>query len=314
MKKSLNAMIFTHIAAVLAVIIWGTSFLSTKVLMIDGGLKPVEMYSYRFFAAYLLLLAITFKHIRSRNWRDELNFMLCGLCAGSLYFITENYALENTSAGNVSLLASVSPLFTALLLALFFHTRVKSGVIIGSVIALVGVGCIIFSHGEGFVIKPKGDLLALSASLSWALYTILVKRLLPLYSGLFITRKIFFYGVVSSLPLLFSVVPVSEIGDHMALLFDFSRPLMFSNFAFLVIMCSVVAYLLWNNVMAKLGPILANNYLYGQPLVTMVSGALLLNEPITFMGYLGCALIIGGLILSDKLKFPTDRYKIFRRR
>ena len=79
-------------------------------------------------------------------------------------------------------------------------------------------------------------------------------------------------------------------------------------------MCSVLAYLLWNEVMKKLGPVAANNYLYGQPLVTMVAGALLLNEPITLFGYIGCALVIGGLILSDKLRLPTDRLKIFRRR
>ena len=314
MKKSSSAVLLIHLVAVITVICWGSSFLSTKILMVEGGLKPVEMFTYRFAAAYLVLLAITFRHILSNNWRDELTFALCGICAGSLYFITENYALQNTSAGNVSLLASVSPLFTAFLLAVFFHTRVKTGVIIGSVVALVGVGFIICSHGEGFVLKPKGDLLALCASLSWAVYTIAVKRLIPVYSSMFITRKLFFYGVLSSLPLLFSVVPVHAIGADIVLLFDFSRPQFFSNFAFLVVMCSVLAYLLWNEVMKKLGPVAANNYLYGQPLVTMVAGALLLNEPITLFGYIGCALVIGGLILSDKLRLPTDRLKIFRRR
>lgn len=313
MKSSSRLMIFTHLAAIIVVICWGNSFLSTKVLMVDGHLLPVEMYSYRFAAAYLILLLLTFRHLSSKNWRDELTFALCGICAGSLYFITENYALQNTSAGNVSLLASVSPLFTALLLAIFFHTRVKPGVIIGSVVAFLGVGCIIFSHGEGLVIKPKGDLLALSASLSWAIYTIAVKRLIPIYSTLFVTRKIFFYGVLSSLPLLFAEVPMNQIGSHIALLFDFSQPLYFLNFAFLVVMCSVVGYLIWNEVMKKLGPVASNNYLYGQPLVTMVTGALLLHEPITTLGYVGCTLVIGGLILSDKLHFPSDRLKFYRR-
>lgn len=313
MKKNAHAIILTHLAAIITIIVWGNSFLSTKVLMVDGHLLPVEMYSYRFFAAYLILLLITLRNLKSRNWRDELNFALCGLCAGSLYFITENYALQNTTAGNVSLLASISPLFTALLLAIFFHTRVKPGVIIGSIVAFIGVGFIICSHGEGLVIKPKGDLLALSASLSWAIYTIAVKRLMPIYSTLFITRKIFFYGVLTSLPMLFSEVPLPEIGKHIALLFDLRQPMYLGNFAFLVIMCSVVGYLLWNEVMKKLGPIASNNYIYGQPLVTMVSGALILHEPITTLGYIGCALVIGGLILSDKLKFPSDRVKIFKR-
>lgn len=314
MKKSVSAAIVTHLLAIITVICWGSSFLSTKVIMVNGGLVPVEMFTYRFAAAYLILLILTFKHIRSNNWRDEFTFMLCGICAGSLYFITENYALQNTTAGNVSLLASVPPLFTAFLLAVFFHTRVKTGVIIGSLIALAGVGFIICSHGEGFVIKPKGDLLALCASLSWAVYTIAVKRLIPIYSTLFITRKLFFYGVLSSLPLLFYAVPPQTIADHIALLFNFSEPEYFSNFAFLVVMCSVTGYLMWNEVMKKLGPISANNYLYGQPLITMLAGALFLDEGITLYGYIGCALVIGGLIISDKLKFPSDRLKIFRRK
>lgn len=314
MKKSTRLLIITHLTAVVTVICWGSSFLATKVLMETGGLKPVEMYTYRFIAAYLILLAITFRHILSNNWRDELTFLLCGACAGSLYFITENYALQNTTAGNVSLLASVSPLFTAFLLAVFFRTKVKVSVIIGSIVALVGVGFIICSHGEGFVIKPKGDLLALCASLSWAVYTIAVKRLIPLYSTLFITRKLFFYGVLTSLPLLFNVVPMDQIGSHIALLFDFSKPMFFSNFAFLVVMCSVLAYILWNEVMKKLGPVASNNYLYGQPLVTMFAGALLLGEHITLFGYIGCVMVIGGLILSDKLNFKYERLKIFRRK
>ena len=298
MKKSL---IFTHFGAIVAVLVWGSSFLSTKVLMMNGGLSPIEMYSYRFFAAYLILLLFTFRKILANTWRDELTFLLCGMCSGSLYFITENFALQNTSAGNVSLLASVSPIFTAFLLAVFFKTRLKAGVLIGSLIAFAGVFCIIFSHGEGFVFRPKGDVLALSASLSWAVYTIAVKRLIPIYNSFFITRKLFFYGVLTSLPLLFAKVPADEIGQHLLLLVDFSHPIYFSNFAFLVIMCSVVSYLIWNEVMKKIGTVAANNYLYGQPLVTMVAGALILGEPIYPLGYLGCVLIIGGLVLSDKL-------------
>ena len=74
------------------------------------------------------------------------------------------------------------------------------------------------------------------------------------------------------------------------------------NLLFLVAMCSVMAYLLWNETMKALGPVTANNYLYGQPLVTMIVAAIILDERITMMGYIGCVLIIGGLILSDKLK------------
>ncbi|MBD5370292.1 MAG: DMT family transporter [Bacteroides sp.] len=311
--KSNYVKALAHLGALLTASAWGASFLSTKVLMIDGGFSPVEMYVYRFALAYLLLLAFTFKKIMANDWRDELQLMLCGVCAGSLYFITENYALQNTSTANVSLLASISPLFTAAIMALVFRSKLSVGVIIGSVVAFIGVACVIFSNGEGFVIKPTGDLLALSASLCWAIYSIAVKRLIPVYSGLFITRKLFFYGVVTAIPFLFWQHSLTGQPYHLAELIDFSHPEFGLNFLFLVIFCSLLAYLIWNEVMRVLGPVATNNYLYLQPLVTMIAAYFVLGEKIYTFGYIGCVLIIGGLVLADKLKVNPSRTQIRRK-
>ena len=84
------------------------------------------------------------------------------------------------------------------------------------------------------------------------------------------------------------------------------------NFLFLVIFCSLLAYLIWNEVMKVLGPVATNNYLYLQPLVTMVAAYFVLGEKIFPLGYLGCALIIGGLIIADKLKL-SPRHRQMRR-
>lgn len=263
-----------------------------------GGFTPVEMYVYRFAVAYLLLLCITFKNIKSRSWRDELTLFISGICAGSLYFITENYALRLTTAGNVSLLASISPLFTTFLMAIVFKQKIQTGVLIGSGVAIAGVACIILSNGTGLEFRPQGDLLALAAALCWAIYTIAVRRVIPLYTSLFITRKLFFYGVITALPLLF----IQKEPYHLALLFDLHQPEYLLNFLFLVVMCSICSYLIWNETMKKLGSVTANNYLYLQPPITMIAGYFFLGEKIFLLGYIGCALVIGGLIISDKWK------------
>lgn len=295
-STSSSLVILAHIGCLLTVSAWGTSFLSTKVLMENGGFTPVEVYVYRFAAAYLLLLLFTFKNIRSRNWRDELTFVLCGICAGSLYFITENYALKMTSTGNVSLLSSISPIFTTILVAIMYRQKIQPGVMIGSIVSFVGAGCVIFSHGDSLEFNPAGDFLALSSALSWAIYAMAIKKVLPLYGGFFITRKLFFYGVLTALPLLlFQKEPL-----HINLLFDFSQPSYLLNFLFLVVMCSLAAYLIWNEVMRVLGPVTTNNYLYLQPLVTMIAAYFVFGEQIVLLGYIGCVLIIGGLIYSDK--------------
>lgn len=295
--------LLAHLGAIVTISCWGASFVSTKVLMEQGGFTPVEMFSFRFACAYILLLLLTCnKRLLARNVKDELSFLACGVCAGSLYFITENFALCHTTASNVSLLASISPIFTTLLLAVFYKMKVKGGVILGSVIAFIGVGFVVFSGGDGLEIHPLGDMLALAAALSWALYSIVVKRLIPVYNSFFITRKLFFYGVLTSLPLLFQQETL-----HIAELWDFSHPEYIVNFTFLVVMCSVVAYLIWNEAMKALGSVTANNYLYGQPIVTMIIGVSALNEPLTVMGCVGCVLIIGGLIVSDKLDLTRLR-------
>lgn len=282
-------------------IAWGTSFLSSKVLMVDGGFTPVEVFVYRFIFAYTLLLCFTFKKLMANNLRDELSLLICGMCAGSIYFVSENYALQYTSTGNVSLLVSMSPIFTTALMAVIYRFLPKLNVILGSLIAFVGVGCIIFSAGEGFEIKPTGDIIALCAALSWSIYTIVVKRLNPIYNSLFITRKLFFYGVLTALPLLI----IQEQPLHLHLLFDLNKPTFLMNFLFLGLLCSAFAYLIWNEVMKILGSITSNNYLYLQPLVTLIAGYFVLDEKITFLGYAGCILIVGGIVISDKLKLKN---------
>lgn len=84
----------------------GLSFISTRVLL-DNGLHPIEIYIYRSLIAYLALLAICHKRLLANNLKDELLFVLCGIVAGSVYFISENIALQYTLVSNVSLITSL---------------------------------------------------------------------------------------------------------------------------------------------------------------------------------------------------------------
>lgn len=297
-----NSKITGHIGALLTVICWGCSFIASKVLMEDAAMTPVEVYVYRFTLAYLMMLAFTFGEIRSKSWKDELQMALCGICSGTLYFLMENYALIYTSTGNVSLLSSISPIFTAILLAVIYKTGLKRGEIIGSVVAFLGVALVIMSEaiskGLGMEIHPIGDILAISCALSWAVYSIAIKRLIPIYNTFFLTRKLFFYGLITSLPLLW----IQNEPLHLQELFNLSHPQYLINLIFLAVMCSSMAYLLWNESMKIIGPLATNNYLYFQPPVTMIAGCLLLGETIYPFGYVGCVLVLCGLMVADKMK------------
>lgn len=291
-----------HLAALLTATCWGCSFIASKVLMEDALMTPVEVYVYRFALAYLMLLLFTFREMRSKSWIDELQLALCGVCSGTLYFLMENYALTYTTTGNVSLLSSISPIFTAIFLSIIYKTKMKKGEVIGSSVAFIGVAMVIFSEsigkGLGFEIHPFGDILALSCAISWAVYSIAIKRLIPIYNTLFITRKLFFYGLLTSVPLLL----MQSEPMHFSVLLDFSHPVFLLDMLFLAVMCSSMAYLLWNESMKIIGPFATNNYIYIQPPVTMIAGWLFLGEKIYMLGYLGCFFILMGLVLADKMK------------
>ena len=142
--RNTGSAVMGHIGAMAAVAMWGLSFVSTKVIMEEGHLSPTEAYIYRFIIAYLIILFIAHKRLFCDNWRDEGLMALVGICAGSIYFIAENTALQYTLTANVSLLTSTSPLITVLLVALIYRNeKLGAGLITGSCVAFVGVACVI---------------------------------------------------------------------------------------------------------------------------------------------------------------------------
>lgn len=281
---------------------WGASFVSTKVLTLNG-LGPVEIYLYRFLIAYILVLIGCHKKILANSWRDELLFVLCGLCGSSIYFIAENNAVMYTRVSDVSMITTLAPLLTTLLIgALYKAERPGRWTYISSVIAFLGVGFIVFKDGfknsiggaPDTLSTTIGDLLALLSAFSWAIYSLLLRKLNVTYPAEFITRKTFFYGLLTALPFWFiSKEPVTSFETIL-------KPEVFGNLLYLGVMCSMLAYLLWAWVMGNLGAIKTNNYLYVQPIVTMIFAAILFDDdPITIIGCIGCVLIIGGLWLGD---------------
>ena len=283
-----------YLAGLIAVSAWGASFISTKVLL-NNGLNSVEIYIYRFVLAYLLVFIVCPKPLFCHCWADEFKFMLCGLCGGSIYFIAENTAVMYTLVGNVSLITSMSPIFTALLLGLFYkNEKVNKGMITGSVVAFLGVACVIFNSSVVIKMNPLGDLLALLATVSWAVYTILLRPLNATYSVWFVSRKTFFYGVLTAIPFL-------AFETHSAPFSTLLIPEVWGNLLFLGLFCSAAAYLLWALIVKNLGTITASNFMYLQPVVTLILSALILSEHVTWIGYMGCALILIGLMASDYL-------------
>lgn len=286
-----------HLIALITVAIWGTTFVSTKVL-IRYGLTPADIFLYRFVLAYLCIGLIAPRRLFADNLKDELGLMAAGFCGGSLYFVTENTALQLTLVSNVSLIVCIAPLLTAFLVVLFYHNeKMRLTLLSGSVMALVGVALVVFNGHFILKLSPVGDVLTVAAAFSWAFYCLILKRFDLRYPTLFITRKVFFYGIVTLIPFL----PFTPLEGKIALLV---QPAVWINLLFLSLVASMLCFIMWNLAVKELGAIAATNYIYLVPLVAMITSALLLDEPVNAVMLSGCALILAGVFFGQRRATP----------
>ena len=286
-----------HIVAFLTVAVWGTTFVWTKLLIING-LSPAQIFTLRFIIAYVLLTAFSLWRGRHKwltdNWRDELTMVALGLTGGSMYFLTENEALRFTTATNTSLIVCSCPLFAMLIIALFYKSeRFSARQALGSVVALAGMAAVVLNGHFVLHLSPLGDTLALSACLCWALYTLLMKPVMGRYPAMFITRKVFFYGILTILPY-YLFVPAMPSWELLL------RPEVALNLLFLGSVASMLCYLTWSWCMKGLGAVVCTNWVYVNPITTIIAAWLILDEQITVYFLIGSILIIAGMYLSSK--------------
>lgn len=285
-----------HIIALLVIVVWGITFVSSKVLL-NHGLLPAEIFAIRFFLAYLCMIVICRKPLWSMNVKDELMMAGLGVMGGALYFLTENYALLYGSTSNVAILVSSTPLLTALVVGLFFRAEwLKSRQWIGTFIAFIGMAMVVFNGEVILRLNPLGDILAITAALMWAFYSLFMRFVVDRYSVDFITRKVFAYGLLGILSVLF--IHPSEVMMHPMQMLQ--NPVVIGNLMFLAFIASTACFLLWNWSMKIVGTVRATNYIYIQSVVTMIVAWLVLDERITWMAIMGIAVLIGGMVLVQR--------------
>lgn len=277
------------------ILVWGVSFLNTRVLL-DSGLTPTEIFVARFTIAYLSLLVISGFKVKYTGWRDELLFVVCGIAGGSAYFIAENTALKLTLISDVAVLVSTAPLTTALMGAIFYRDeRISLLSCVGMIIAFVGSVMLALKHGLVWGDSIVGDMLAVLAAVVWAFYSMALKKLNRTNTTLFITRKLFFYGIMSALPLL--VMEDSQVQWE-----TIKRPEVWGNLLYLGLVCSMAAYFIWGITVKRIGAVRASNYFYLSPIISMIAAAIWFGERTTAIAYVGCVLILTGVVMAEKFK------------
>ncbi len=280
-----------HFASFVTVIIWGTTFISTKVLL--SAFQPIEILFFRFLLGLAVLLIVYPHRLKLTSFNQEIIFISAGLCGVCLYYLLENIALKYTAASNVGVIISAAPFFTAILSNLFLKHDEKLSVnfFIGFIAAMAGIGIISF-NGANLKLNPIGDLLALLAAFLFACYSILTKKISSYgYNTILTTRRVFFYGILFMVPSLF-------IFDFKLGLYRFVNPVYLLNILFLGFGASALCFVTWNFAVKVLGAVKTSIYIYLSPVITVSASVIIIHEPFTLMTAAGTVLTLSRLLIS----------------
>ena len=280
-----------HLLAFITIFIWGTTFISTKVLL--KAILPIEILFLRFTIGLIILSIVYPKRLKIKEKKQELYFAAAGLCGVTLYYLLENIALTYTFASNVGIIISIAPFFTGIFAHLFLEgEKLKPQFFVGFVIALTGIFLISFNGFSVLKLNPVGDILAVLAAVVWAAYSIITKKISTFhYNTVQTTRRIFFYGLVFMIPALF----IFGFNPNIDLMM---QPVNLLNILFLGLGASALCFVTWNSAVKILGAVKTSVYIYMVPVITVATSIIILREEISGMAVLGIILTLSGLFIG----------------
>ncbi len=288
-----------HLSLLAANLIWGTSFLFTKLLL--AHIPPVTVAFVRFMiASFFLILYIKVVH---RDWikifpEDIVPFALLGLFGISIYYYGENISLQTITISNASLILSLIPAVTMLLSVIIFGEQSSLLNFAGLAIAFFGAFFIIFKDTE-FSSVGKFDIgyiYIFIATLSFSIYSVLGKKLMLKRSPVQVTTFTFIFGSIFLLPF----VCHEWIGlERSVAKLTKSGSMIFLNLCYLSFVCSIGGYFLWNWGLKGIEPGKASVYLNIIPLTAVVLGVLFLDEQVSLEIAIGGLLILSGIYLTN---------------
>lgn len=286
-----------HAAALFTISVWGFAFITIVVLL--RSFSPTEILFYRFTLATLALYAVYPRKMKRNTLRQELLFVFAGLFGVTAYFLLQDTALLFTAASNASVIVSFSPIMTGLLVWLFVTKERPSGsFFLGAVCAIMGVALISFA-GIQLELHPLGDFLVFISALSWAIYSVLLKKIGALgHHPIQIIRRIFIYGLLFLIPFMITTGFQFEFQR-------FTEPVNLLSMLYLGLLSSATGFVLWNFSLDRLGPVRVSVYIYLIPLVTVVASVFILDQVITLLKACGIVLVLIGLVLSNRKKKAT---------
>ena len=284
------------IEALFAVIVWGASFIATKVALRD--VSPITVVWLRFAMGVVILgIAVTVRKQFALPKRNEWGyFALIGFLGITFHQWMQSTALQTSRASTTAWLVATTPVFMALIGWLALKEKLTWLQTSGIALATLGV-LLVVSDGDPGAISFKqfgapGDILILISSVNWAVFSALSRRGLKTHPPARMMFYVMTLGWLFSGILFFTGPGLSEIPQ---LSFDG-----WLGVAFLGIFCSGLAYIAWYDALQALPTAQLGAFLYLEPPVAVIVAALILAEPFTWAAMLGGGIILFGVWLVNK--------------
>ncbi|MFD0930632.1 DMT family transporter [Methylophilus glucosoxydans] len=279
------SLIKTYVMATLAAILWGANFNLAKPVLAE--MSPYLAGASRYtIAAMVMILIARFSQavIPLREWKAYLTLGIVGVFGFNLFFFL---GMAHSSAINGALIMALNPLLTAILSYFILGERPKLAQLLAFPVGIAGVAIVVLGAGAEWTIAT-GDLYIMIASLNWAVYNVLVKKMMPKQvSGIASTAGIMTVGALAlSLAAACNGSPLVMPTAHAGLA--------------LLIMAlggGVLAYLFWNASIKHLGPAKAAIFMNLIPVTTMVIAAFE-HVPPTQGQLFGAVLVISAVSFS----------------
>lgn len=272
-------------------LIWSFAFVAGKIGVTDC--PPFILLAARFTLAGVIIFAISALRgeTLSMSWRDVALFAVIGLANNALYLGFGYTGLQTVSAGIGGLVVSANPVFTAVLAALLLNEALTWRKILGLLLGVAGVTYIVWHRLSLGTESLHGLMFTLASLASIVTGTILFKLLAPkgnLWLGNGIQNLAAGFALM---PFAFTLESVSDIVPSWRLL---------GAFAFLVLLGSIVAYLIWFHLLDVYGATAASAYHFLMPPLGMLFAWMVLGEHVNAFDLLGIVPVAVGIYLVTR--------------
>ncbi len=259
-------------------------------------IDPSVLLLFRALFASLIFAGIIFykrKNLPKIDKKDYLTFIILGILCIPLNQFLFFISIDLTTPANVSLAYALCPAFVLIMEILYLKTKSSKLKIIGIIIAFAGACLIFMERGIDFSSAYfVGNLVALVAALSWAVYTIIGKTLIYKYGATYSTGLAIIIGYLFYLPIYAiwgDTVTISNI-----------EAIDWAKIAYLGVFTSVIGYGLWFWVLKRLDASKLSVFNNLQPILTTTLAAIFLTQDFTLPFIIGGVIVIIGVILTQK--------------